>query len=419
MIINKLKHLSSDQFIRNVGWLGGAELIQRVFRLATTVTLARMFTAYDYGMVSAIYTIFEFANTFSLRAGIGAKLIQADEQDLEAICNTSYWLNWILCTSLFIIQCIAAYPIAQFYGNNQLILPICTLALTYFMFPVFLVQSALIERENRLQIRAWCYTAQAILSNIILVSLALLGMGVWAVVWSIVLSYPVLIVGAYLNHSWRPHASFNLDRWQDVASFGSKILGVEFLNRLRLNIDYLLVGRFLGLEALGLYFFAFNAGLGISQSVLNALTFAWFPHFCQARADLKQLKKRYFGSFKAVASIVVPLVILQSSLAPFYVPIIFGQKWVTAIPILVLICLSAVPITVSRSTSQLLQAVDKIHIDLYWNVIFTVLFTASLIVATQAGIFWVAATVLVSQILAVPIFVVWVSRYMFAKNSDS
>jgi PST family polysaccharide transporter len=43
MLINKLKQLFSGQFIRNVGWLGGAELVNRLFRLATTVTLARLF----------------------------------------------------------------------------------------------------------------------------------------------------------------------------------------------------------------------------------------------------------------------------------------------------------------------------------------------------------------------------------------
>ncbi|NEO76533.1 lipopolysaccharide biosynthesis protein [Moorena sp. SIO4G3] len=419
MLIKKLKQLSSDQFIRNISWLGSAELVQRIFRLATTVTLARVFTPYDYGMVSVIATTFQFANTLSLRAGIGAKLIQADEQELEIICNTAYWLNWILCLSLAIIQCIASYPIAWFYDNNQLILPICTLSLIYLMFPIFMVQSALIERENRLNVRAWCYAAQAIVSNIIIVGLALLDMGVWAVVWSMVLSYPVWIVITYSNHPWRPPKSVSLKQWKNITSFGSKLLGVELLNKLRLNIDYLLVGRFLGMEVLGLYFFAFNAGLGISQSVLNALGSAWYPHFCQVREDLKELKKRYFGSFKMIGAIVLPLVILQTSLAPFYVPIVFGEKWVTAIPVLILICFSALPIALSRSTSRLLQALDKAHIDLGWNVIFTVLFTTSLLLVMQGGIFWVAVSVLITQLVAMPIFALWIIRYVFGKRSAS
>lgn len=121
MLIKKIKQLLSSQFIRNVGWLGTAELVNRIFRLGTTVTLARMFSSQDYGAMALIYTIFEFANVFTLRGGIGAKIIQANEQDLKIICNTSFWLNLILGISVFLCQCIAAFPIAQFYGNQQLV----------------------------------------------------------------------------------------------------------------------------------------------------------------------------------------------------------------------------------------------------------------------------------------------------------
>jgi PST family polysaccharide transporter len=418
MPINKLKQLLSDRFLRNIGWLGVAELVNRIFRLATTVTLARTFSPYDYGMVSVIYTINEFASVFALRSGIGAKIIQAEEQELEVICNTAYWINWILYGSLFIIQLVAAYPIARFYGNNQLIWPICVLGSVYLMHPFFLIQSILIERENRLKVTALCTATQAILSNIIIVILAVLGRGVWAVVWSMVLTYPVWIVINYINHPWRPPTSFTLERWQEITSYGSKLLGVDLLGRLRMNLDYLLVGGFIGIEALGLYFFAFNAGLGISQSILNSITVALFPHLCAARGNAKQLKKQFLGSLKTIAVILVPLVFLQSSLAPFYVPIIFGQKWVTAIPILILICLSAVPIALSRATSQLLQTVDKTHIDFYWNMIFTIIFAASLLLTVREGIFWVAVAVLITQAVAMPIFTVWISRTIFAKNSN-
>ncbi|NEQ16493.1 MAG: oligosaccharide flippase family protein [Moorea sp. SIO3E2] len=104
MLINKFKQLSSGEFIRNAGWMGIAELVNRLSRLATTVTLARMFTPQDYGLVSAIYTTFEFGNVLILRAGTESKIIQASEQELEAVCNTSYWLNWIFGGLMFVIQ---------------------------------------------------------------------------------------------------------------------------------------------------------------------------------------------------------------------------------------------------------------------------------------------------------------------------
>jgi PST family polysaccharide transporter len=412
MLTSKLKLLLSNKFVHNISWLGGAELIQRVFRLATTVTLARVFSPTDYGLMSAIYTVFDLASTFTLQTGIGAKLIHADEEELESICNTAYWLNWLVCGSLFIIQFLIAYPISLYYGSDKLVLPIRILGLIYLTFPCYLIQASLIERKNQLQVKAWCFAAQAIISNVMIVTFSLLGWGIWAIVFSMVLSFPVWIIICYRYNSWRPNQPFSIERWRDITNFGGKILGVELLTKIRMYIDYLLVARFLGLEALGIYFFAFNAGIGISQSVLNSLAWAWYPHYCQVRTNLKQLRKRYFSSFKTIGLIVVPLVILQTSLAHWYVPIIFGQKWIEAIPILIIICCSAIPIAISYSTSKLLQALDKTDIDLTWNLFFTITFTISLFLAVQHGVFSVAATVFSVQIIAMPIFALWAIFYI-------
>ncbi len=417
MLINKLKERLSGQFIRNVGWLGGAELANRIFRLGTTFTLARMFSPHDYGLVSVVLTTYEFTTVFTLRYGIGAKIIQADEQDVKVICDTSYWLNWILCCLLFAVQCVAAFPIAWFYQDNQVILPICVLALVYLMLPVFMVQSTLVQRENRLKITALCNVTQSILSNILTIGLTLLGLGMWAVVLSIVLTTPVWIAINYMYHPWRPPKSFKLNRWQEIVNFSKDLLGVELLAKVRGNIDYLIIGRFLGINALGIYYFAFNAGLGISQNVMNAFTSALFPHLCAAKGNFKQLKERYFSSLKSTGIIVVPLILLQSSLAPFYVPIVFGQKWVTAIPILVLICLSGLPQPLANATYLLLKAVGKTQIVLYWNLIYTVIFAISLLVAVRWGIFGVAASVLICQVVSQSIFNPWAIRYVFGKNS--
>ena len=418
MMINKLKQKLSGQFIRNVSWLGGAELANRIFRLGTTFTLARMFSPHDYGLISVVLTTYEFTTVFTLRYGIGAKIIQADEQDLKVICDTSYWLNWILCSLLFIIQCIAAFPIAWFYKDNQVIVPICVLALVYLMLPFFMVQSALIQRENRLKITALCNVTQSILSNILTVSLALFGLGMWAVVLSTVLTTPVWIVINNMNHPWRAPKLLKLNRWQEITNYSKDLLGVELLGKVRGNIDYLIIGRFLGIDALGIYYFAFNAGLGISQNVMGAFTSALFPHLCAVRGNFQQLKDKFFNSLKSTAVIVVPLIFIQSSLAPFYVPIIFGQKWVTAVPILVLICLSALPLPLANATYLLLKAVGATQIVLYWNLIYTVLFAISLLVAVKWGILGVAASVLICQLMSQSIFSIWAIRYVFSKNSS-
>lgn len=416
MLVNKLKQKLSGQFIRNVGWLGGAELVNRVFRLGTTVIIARLFSPYDYGLIAVVLTTNEFTTVFTLRSGIGSKIIQANDQDVKVVSDTSYWLNWILCGTLFIIQCLAAFPIAWFYKDQSAILPICALALVYLMLPLYMVQSAMIQRENRLNIIALANVIQAVIGNILTIALAVWGWGMWAVVLPIILTTPVWIVISYVNHPWRPPKLFKLERWQEIVSFGKDILGVELLGKLRANLDYLIVGRFLGVNALGIYYFAFNAGLGISLNVINAFSSALFPHLCEVRGNFKELKQRYFSSLKTTAIIVIPLILLQSTLAPFYVPIVFGEKWISAVPILVLICLSALPQPFSSSTYYLLTAVDKTRMNLYGNVIHTFFFAIAVLIAVRWGIWGVAVSVFIVNVLGNSIYSLWGMRYVFGRN---
>ncbi len=99
-------------------------------------------------------------------------------------------------------------------------------------------------------------------------------------------------------------------------------------------------------------------------------------------------------------------------------PIVFGAKWVNAVPILILICISAIPLAISFSTSQLLRSLDKTSTDFAWNLLFTGFFVVSLLLVVHNGIFWVAVTVLLTQAIAVPAFTIWVSRSIFAKQTS-
>jgi teichuronic acid exporter len=413
-LFDSLQKKISSQFIRNLGWMGGAEILNRGFRLITTVVLARFLNPYDYGLAAIVITANEFIEVFS-RNGVSAKLIQADETELDALCNSAYWLNWVVYVGLFIVQCLLAFPISWFYHAPQLILPICITAILYLTFPIAIIQATLIQRENRLKITAFNNFIQITGGNIITAILAALGLGMWAIVLTRLLMSPFWVLVNYTNHPWRPSKKFTTQHWEKIFAFGRSVLGSELLKTAVNNLDYLIVGRILGIQALGLYFFAFNAGLGVSLSIINAINIALLPHLCAARSEKSQLKKQYLSSIKTIAIIIIPIVILQSSLAPIYVPIVFGQKWVAALPVLILICLSAIPRPFADAASQLLIAVGKPNLMLQWNLIFTAIFITGIMIGVQWQVVGVATSVLLSHLIFLPLFTFWATRYVFSK----
>lgn len=413
-LIEQIRQKISSQYFRKIGWLGIAELVNRVFRLGTTVTLARVFTDTDYGLTAIIYTVFEISTVLTLRQGVGGKIIHVEAEKLADVCNTAYWINWILCIIIFLLQGLAAFPIANMMQNDQLILPLWVVASIYLMFPLFMVQNALVTREHRLQVIAICNVVQSFVTNLITVVMALMGFGIWAIVAGMFFATPVWVVVHWWGHSWRPPKTISLKEWRSVVDYGKQLLAVELLQKLRASLDYLIIAPIWGDKLLGVYFFAYSAGSGITTNIVQMLITPLFSKFCEAREDPKWLRKRYLDSLKLITIVIGGMVLLQSALAPFYVPIIFGRQWIQAIPILVLICGSVLPRAYGWAAAALLNAQDRTQITLITDVGFTILFALALFLAVPYGIFWVAVAVLLTHVLLLIPLTFWVDRYSFS-----
>ena len=235
----------------------------------------------------------------------------------------------------------------------------------------------------------------------------------WAIVLPILLASPLEPLIFLSNHKWRPNMVFTTKHWGEILKFGSSVLGIQMLKTFRENLDYLIVGRFIGVTELGFYYFAYNAGLGVSLTIINSIGEGLFRN---GHSRLNQ-KNCYSSpsSLKTIAVVIVPFALLQSFLAPFYVPIVFGEEWIEAIPILILVCLSAIPRAFDVATFQLLATVDKPQIGLVLNLIFTGLFSLALLLGVKGGVMGVAIAVLAVHVLLVPVFAFWAQRYVFSK----
>ena len=415
-MITRLKQILGGVYLRNVGWVASAEFANRIIRLVSTVILARMFSSQDYGLLAIVYTLSDFFQVFTLRGSVGAKIIQADEQDVGVICNTAYWLNWFTSGTLFMLQCLVALALPYFSKNHSLTLPLIAVAFTYLGYPLFVIHLSLIERENRFKAVAGCNVVTSLVSNVLIAIFALLNWGIWAVIFSILLTLPVWVIFTWRCHPWRPPTHFSLNRWQEILRFGGNLLVNDLLSRTRSNIDYLIVGHYLGIEALGMYYFAFNAGSGITTSLLNTFMAPLYPYICAVRNDYWQIRERYFNGLKKVSLIMIPMILLQASLAPIYVPLVFGQKWTPAIPILILVSLSVIPRMYDWASALLLNAIDKTQISLRISILFTVVFIFSILSTVQNGINAVAIAVFLSHLLVLSPMTLWANRFALRKE---
>ncbi len=400
-IINKI---ASDAFLSGAGWLGMAQIIGRIFRLLTTLIVARLMTPEYFGLAAIALASNEIAHVIA-RFGTTAYLVQCTDEQLARHKHIANVLNWVIGITLCLLQCAAAFPIAAWYDAPELVWPICVLALSYVMMPLGELHAALNHRNNHLDALAKGDIYQAIGDSALTITLALCGFGVWALILPKVLVVPLWIIPQRRRVKYVPKWPTSWKPTAKIVRFGRQVLGVELLTIFRTNIDVLIVGSLLGVNALGVYFFAMNAGLGITRSLLSALSRALYTYLCSSTPE-NPIQKRFKRGLGLTFLVVIPWVALQSSTAQWYVPVVFGEQWVEhgAVPILMLFCLAGIPLAFNESASQYLRATDRTKADLRWYVPFTILYTIALLIGVQWGIMGAALSVLVIYWLNAPLY---------------
>jgi len=399
-----LDRFASDAFLNGAGWLGMAQVIGRIFRLLTTLIVARLMTPEYFGLAAIALASNELAHVVA-RFGTSAYIVQAKDEQLQNTKHIANTLNWAIGILLFVLQCAAAYPIALWYEAPEVFWPICILALSYLLMPLGELHAALNQRNNHLDALAKGDIYQAIGDSVLTILLAISGFGVWALILPKVLVVPLWIIPQRRRVKYEAKWPKDWAMTQTIIRFGRQVLGVELLTIFRTNIDVLIVGSILGVNALGVYFFAMNAGLGITRSLLSALSRALYSYLCGS-TDERPVLERFKRGLLLTLCVVVPWVALQASTAQWYVPVIFGTQWVEhgAVPILIIFCLAGIPLALNESASQYLRATDRTKQDLRWYLPFTVLYTTALLIGVQWGIIGAALSVLIIYIINAPVY---------------
>lgn len=394
------KQWMRNGFLRNIGWLSLGMIVTRVFRLGITVMVARTFAPEAYGQIALVFTVYEVASLLMQRCTT-VKLVQAPAGELPGLCRTTYKLNWALAVGLMLGQCLAGGIVSRLYEQPQLLYPICLLGISHLIMPMGMIHCALNVRAGKMDLIARIDVCQTFIELLVIGGLLAIGLGIWALIIPKALIGIIWVIGHRSASAWRYRRSESRGAWRPILRYSSGLLFVDGLQVLRQNADYLIVGYVLGIEALGLYFFAFNAGLGIATTFAGAINSALLPHLCQSGKEGEPLEKRFISSLKVVSLLVGSLVLVQSSMATIYVPLVFGEEWAErgSVPLIVILCLAALPKTLFDSGSQYLRALDHPARDVRAHVALTGILLMAIGVGVHYGPLGVAAGVLTAHSL--------------------
>ncbi|WP_394200884.1 oligosaccharide flippase family protein [Shewanella waksmanii] len=412
-----LKGIASDKLSKGIFWLGSAQVIGRIVRLGSSIIIARLLTPEVFGQVAIILTCFELIHTPTKRIS-SAMLIAMSETKFTAHLASANRLNWLACIAAFFIMALVSFPIASYY-QQPLVLPMIVMASSYLLLPFGMLHAAKNLKDNNMRVVGSAVLWQTIFDSLLTGLLAILGFGIWAIIVPKVLVVFVWVfihrraTNIELSHQIKNRSLANLARP------GLQVGLADLSIALRQNIDYLLVGYLLGVEALGVYFFAFNASLGISLGLVQSYGTALYSNLCEA--PIEQRSQQYINSLKLIFVFALPIIGLQAILAPLYVPLVYGEQWVNAgaLPIFILLCLSGLFRPLGEATSQLLISIGRSQLNLFYNVGFTAALTIAIVIASYFGLTMIALAILLIHLIGMPIFSFYIYRTLKQRASKN
>lgn len=327
---DKSKVLSSlvFKFLERCGYQGIAFIIQLV--------LARILDPSDYGVIT-ILTVFIAVSQVFVQSGLNTALVQRKDTTEEDFTYV-FWVSLIIAIFLYIILFISSPFIATFYKMPQLKFVLRVLSLILIPGAFNSIQNAKVQREMKFKQLLYCTIISAVVSGIVGISMACVGLGVWALVGQQLSNQIMICLSLMFFIKWHPKIKFNLERVKTFFSFGWKLLVSSLIDTIYQNLTNLVVGKKYSSETLGYY----NRGNQFPNlfvtNINGSIQAVMLPALSKYQDDKSRMKNMMRRSIMTSSYILFPLLVGLAVCGKPLISLLLTDKWLPCIPYLRVFC---------------------------------------------------------------------------------
>jgi O-antigen/teichoic acid export membrane protein len=348
----------------------------------STIILARLLTQDDFGVMSYALVVMSFLDILS-DFGIGQAVIYYKEDGNTP--DTAFWLGLIISMIMLGITWITAPLAGQFFNDPRAVMATRALALTFPVNALGNVHNMLLRKRFNFGRKFIPEFVKALFKGVFSIVLALLGFGFWSLVVGQILGSVAAAVAFWIVTPWRPSFHFIKESARKLLRYGSSLVAVDVFSIIYSNADYLLIGRFMGSVALGVYTVAFRIPDLVINQMCNVISQVVFPVFVTMQEKTEKLQDGFLTSIRYIALITVPLGFGLALVAEPAVLVLFTDKWIAAVPVLRAISIYSLLLSLGYSAGIVYKAQGRP------NVLTAVEFTRALI--TVPALTWVVTSI--------------------------
>jgi O-antigen/teichoic acid export membrane protein len=329
-----------------------------LLRIVSIVTLGRLLSPRDYGVVAMVTS---FTGVLGLLSGFG--LLQAAIQRdtlTEERASTLFWVNVILGFILSAVALALAPVASAFYREPELVLATSISAIMFLFTGAGIQHGALLARQMRFDALAWIDGIACFGATSLAIGLALAGCGYWALVSLIITAPLITTIGVWLATGWIPKAPRLHDGIWSLLHFGGTVTLQGLVTYVAWNFDKLLLGRFWGAHAIGLYGRAQTLIMVPVDSLNATVGDVAFAALSRARGDQQRLRRYFLKGYALVVALTVPLSIACALFSDDLIAVALGAKWADSAEIFRLLAPTILVFSIANPLGWLLNALGLV-----------------------------------------------------------
>ena len=331
------------------------------------IVMARMLTPKDYGLVGILAVFVNIAQTL-IDSGFSQALIRKQDRN-EKDYATTFFFNIVVGLFVYILFYIISPFVSDFYNEPELKPLMRVLSFVVIINSFSVVQIALYTARVDFKTQSKATILAAITSGVVGIYSAYIGLNTWSLVYQQVSYAIVNTLLLWLYSKWKPIWSFSQKSFNDLFSFGSKILIGGLINTIYNNIYQLVIGKVFNTSILGYYTRGSHFAQFPSQNISGILQRVTYPILCELQGDTERLVNVYRKFIRVSTLIIFPIMMVLAGISRPMIMVVLGEKWSYAATLLCIICFSSMWYPIHHLNVNVLQAIGRSDLTLKIEVV--------------------------------------------------
>ncbi len=380
-------------------------LAQQVLSFAVFLVLARLVSPVEFGQIAIAHVIVTFVRMTVFDA-ITHPVARA-ESPTDALYSWAFGLCVTAALTMAALMLAGAGVASRFYAHPELAQVISWMSLVVVAIGTAAVYEARLIRQMDFRPLAIRSIVSVSVGGCVGIVLAMRGAGVMALVAQQVVTSCLALGLLVAQARWLPSLS-KKDiagqgiAWRDFLPNSSRVSMTGLFGFLASQGDTVLVSIFMGSYATGIYSFAKRLASAIYLVIGSSLLRLAIPAFADAGMSPVAMRAAYIRIVGTSVFMMTPLLAGLSLLAQPMITLFFGDVWVSATPIVSLLCALYLLLAGNQINDYLMFAIGSRTVPMQRGLVQTLLALLLGWAGSAWGLPWTAAGFVLAGLLVWP-----------------